>query len=81
MKLFRKKTEKATVSTCPSTYPLATKINAVTPIREAVKDKQFPDGSIKNEPITIITEQSHRTSSNDDSFLNGFFILVFPFKQ
>ena len=63
-------------STCPVIIPLATKISAVTPIKEA-RPEITPSAPEKREEVKITAiEVSHSDASKRDSLLNGLVIFI-----
>ena len=67
------KTAKIIQSICPRTYPLATKIKAVTPISEQAKVRQSLFGTQRKDNATTTSEVIQSILSKMLKSLNGFF--------
>ena len=67
------KTAKIIQSICPITYPLATKIKAVTPISEQAKVRQSLSGTQRKDNATTTSEVIQSILSKMLKSLNGFF--------
>ena len=56
-------------------FPLEQKIRAVTPMRDAVRDRKFDLSNSKNEMIIMDIEDSQRISSPFEKYLKSLFIF------
>ena len=69
-----------THNTWPTTYPLATKIRAVTPINDAKSDKKSLSGTSKKDNVTMDTDIDHNINSNLVNILKFLIKFIYPSK-